>query len=165
MKSLNILKAYMISNRMSLAVAESLTCGNVQALIGRVSGASGFFQGGLTAYNIDQKVKHLVVDRVHAASVDCVSEQVALEMAKGVTLLFNSDIGVGTTGYAEADNQDPMAFIAIYQKGKKGGEKVIRIQSNLRRVDMQRYAAVSALHALYEFLNIPFQRKHFSSYW
>ena len=35
--------------RWSLAVAESLTCGHVQARVGEISGASNFFQGGITA--------------------------------------------------------------------------------------------------------------------
>ena len=43
--------------RLTLAAAESLTAGNVQARIASVSGASGYFRGGVTAYSIEEKVK------------------------------------------------------------------------------------------------------------
>ncbi len=49
--------------RLSLAVAESLTCGQVQARIGAVSGASDYFLGGVTAYSLDEKVRLLGVNR------------------------------------------------------------------------------------------------------
>ena len=53
------LRRRMLVHDKTLAVAESLTCGHLQALVGSVSGASDFFCGGVTAYNIDQKVRHL----------------------------------------------------------------------------------------------------------
>ena len=52
--------------RLTLAVAESLTCGRLQARIGAISGASEFFLGGMTAYSLEQKVRHLGVDRAAA---------------------------------------------------------------------------------------------------
>jgi len=39
--------------RLTLAVAESLTCGRLQARIGAIPGASEFFRGGVTAYALD----------------------------------------------------------------------------------------------------------------
>lgn len=85
----------------TLAAAESVTCGGVQARIGAISGASQFFLGGLTAYTLEQKVRHLGVDRAHAAAVDCVSARVAAEMARGACAFFGADIALATTGYAE----------------------------------------------------------------
>ena len=87
--------------RLTLAVAESLTCGRVQARVGEVSGASNFFLGGITAYTLDQKVTHLGVNRAAARRVNSVSARVAEEMAQGVCRMFGSDLGVATTGYAE----------------------------------------------------------------
>lgn len=95
------LKALLLgSPRLSLAAAESLTCGRVQMRVGEVAGASEYFRGGITAYTLDQKVRHLGVDRAHARKVDCVSPEVAAQMARGVCKLFQSDLGVATTGYA-----------------------------------------------------------------
>ena len=84
-----------------LAVAESLTGGRVQAAITAVSGASEFFLGGLTAYTLDQKVKLLGANRARAAQVNCVSAEVATQMARGAARLFGADLAVATTGYAE----------------------------------------------------------------
>ena len=72
----------------TLAVAESLTSGRLQAAIGERSGASDYFLGGLTAYTIDQKVTHLGVDRDEADRTNAVSEKVADEMVLGVCRLF-----------------------------------------------------------------------------
>jgi len=87
--------------RRTLAVAESLTCGKVQARVGTISGASEFFFGGITAYSLEQKVRHLGVDRAGAERVNSVSAAVAEQMASGVCQLFGSELGLATTGYAE----------------------------------------------------------------
>ena len=52
--------------RLTLAAAESLTCGRVAARIGAESGASNYFLGSVTAYTLEQKVKLLGVNRAHA---------------------------------------------------------------------------------------------------
>jgi nicotinamide-nucleotide amidase len=114
--------------RLTLAVAESLTCGQVQARIGAVSGASDYFLGGLTAYSLEQKVRHLGVNRAHARRVNCVSQRVAVEMAQGACALFGADLAVATTGYAEPSRADgikaPMAWWALCHR-KRGGRAVI----------------------------------------
>jgi nicotinamide-nucleotide amidase len=101
----------------TLAVAESMTVGHVQARIGAISGASNFFLGGVTAYSLEQKVRHLKVDRLQAAAVNCVSAGVAEEMARGVGTLFGADVGLATTGYAEPSPPDgvvhPFSWWAI----------------------------------------------------
>ncbi len=108
----------------SVSVAESLTSGRVQALLGSISGASNFFAGGLTAYSLDQKVKFLGVDRESAAPVDSVSENVARQMAVGAARAFNTTWAVSTTGYAEAfperNVSEPFACWAVAQKQEDG---------------------------------------------
>ena len=102
---------------LTLAVAESMTGGRVQAAITAVSGASGYFLGGLTAYTLDQKVRHLGVKRAAAAKVNAVSSDVAAQMARGAARLFDADVAVATTGYAEPAPEfgvdDPFAHWAI----------------------------------------------------
>ena len=114
---------------LTLAVAESLTAGHVQARVAAVSGASGYFLGGLTAYNLEQKVKRLGVNRAHARRVDCVSQRVAVEMAAGAVELFGADLAVATTGYAEpspaAGVTVPLAWWALCHRQKGGKLAVI----------------------------------------
>lgn len=85
----------------TLSVAESLTGGLLSNAFVKVSGASKYFQGSITCYNITQKVKHLGVDEENAKACNCVSAQTAREMAVGCCKLFDSDIAIATTGYAE----------------------------------------------------------------
>ena len=104
---------------LSVAVAESLTGGNLQAALSSVSGASECFRGGVTAYNIDQKVNILAVDRKVAAACNCVSKDVAAQMTWGAHSLFNADVVVATTGYAEpysgdGDIAEPFAHIVVF---------------------------------------------------
>jgi nicotinamide-nucleotide amidase len=103
--------------RWTVATAESLTCGHVQALIGSISGASHYFLGGVTAYTLEQKVSLLQVRREDAAPVNSVSELVAQQMAVGACHAFQATWAVSTTGYAEASPVDgvrqPFAWIAV----------------------------------------------------
>ena len=102
----------------TVAVAESVTAGHLQVAFSLAKNAMDFFQGGLTVYNVGQKTRHLQVDPIHALSCNCVSEQVAAQMARHVTELFLSDWGIAITGYAspvpEKDVQRLFACYAIY---------------------------------------------------
>ena len=111
----------LIARKETIAVAESVTSGAIQLAISTIMEASKFFQGGMTAYNIGQKYAHLKVEPIHAQQVNCVSEQVAEQMALNVSVLFNSDWGLGITGYGtpvpESDDQ-VFAFYAIAFRGE-----------------------------------------------
>ena len=143
----------------TLAVAESLTSGHLQAAIGARSGASDFFLGGLTAYTVDQKVTHLGVDREEADRTNAVSEKVADQMALGVCRLFGSTLGIATTGYAEAAPesgiQSPQAFWALAHAGDTGcviARRGTIEMPGLNRVTVQRSVSEKVLSALLEFL-------------
>ena len=91
---------WMIHNKHTIAVAESVTGGFLQAALSTAENASVFFQGGITAYNITQKYTHLHINLAQAAACNCVSEQTAKEMALAVAHTFSSNWGVSITGYA-----------------------------------------------------------------
>ncbi len=97
---LDKIKNTMINSKATLAVAESVTAGLVQASFTQVKDASMFFHGGITAYNLGQKARHLNINSIHAESCDSVSRQTAEEMAFGVAELFGSCYGIAITGYA-----------------------------------------------------------------
>lgn len=106
----------------SIAVAESVTSGLLQAAFSNAKEASFYFQGGITAYNIGQKCRHLLVEPLHAIECNCVSEQVSQQMSKHVCDLFLSDYGIGITGYAarlpEKNINDLFAYYSISLKDK-----------------------------------------------
>lgn len=145
--------------RLTLGVAESMTCGWVQVRIGAVSGASEFFLGGLSAYELDQKVRHLGVDRTHAESVNAVSTVVAEQMAVGACAFFKSDVGLATTGYAEPwpamGVSQPFAFWALAQVSLDGAPVVLSGKidcSGANRVRAQQRVADAVLGELVRYL-------------
>jgi nicotinamide-nucleotide amidase len=156
-----LLRDLMVERKLKLAVAESLTCGNLQAIIGSTSGASDFFEGGITTYSLPQKVRHLGVDKTHAKETDCVSQRVAWEMAKGACEMFGVQVGIGTTGYAEPQQDKgipaPYAYFAICHR-KQTSLNVQPVDQGkiegvgLKRVEMQRQVTQTILLRLVKYL-------------
>lgn len=138
-----------------VAVAESLTVGRVQAELGRISGASGYFAGGVTCYATEAKVRLLGVDMAHAAEVNAVSARVAEEMARGAAALFACEIGLATTGYAEPDPArgvtEPFAWVAVVRGGDVCFVRAVRVDgAGLDRAAMQARTAAAVLRLLAE---------------
>jgi nicotinamide-nucleotide amidase len=145
-------------HRLTIGVAESVTCGQLQARIGAQPELSELLKGGITAYSIDQKVKLLGVDAGHASKCNCVSARVADEMASGVCCLFGVEVGVATTGYAESPDKKkaPSAFwsvcsndgscLKIVKRGRVVGTR------RMSRTAMQARIADKAFDALTRFL-------------
>jgi nicotinamide-nucleotide amidase len=160
------LKELMLADpALTLAVAESLTSGHLQARIGAVSGASAYFLGGVTAYSLEQKVNLLGVDRAEAARVNCVSARVAEQMARGVCVLFGARLGVATTGYAEPAPAlgvtVPHAFWAVAWRQGASDYGVMSGRAefpDLGRVDVQKAMTEAAHAALVGFLREPAAR-------
>lgn len=148
--------------RPTIAVAESLTGGRVQARITEVPGASEYFRGGMTAYALDRKVELLGVDREEVSAANGVSERIAGAMALGACRLFGADWAVSTTGYAEpspaAGVTTPFAWVAV--AGGDGGN--LRIQATRRiecpgasRTEVQNRVADAAVELLVATLRAP----------
>lgn len=141
-----------------LSVAESLTCGSVQARFGGIAGASVFFLGGITAYAIEEKVKHLNVDRARAEAVESVSEDIARAMARGVCEMFGTDIGVATTGFAETPppgrGKDPFAWWALAHRVKGRTEERTGLIScpGMTRSKVQSHVAETVVYELLHYL-------------
>lgn len=116
------IKDHLIQDRQTIAVAESVTSGFLQAALSSAENASKFFQGGITVYNLGQKARHLKIEPIHAESCNCVSEKIAEQMALEVTSLFSSQWGIAITGYAtpmpECSIENPYAYYAISFENK-----------------------------------------------
>lgn len=103
-----------LKDKKTVAVAESVTAGLLQFMFSNMPDAAKFFQGGITPYNLGQKTKHLDIEPLHASSVNCVSEQVAMEMARGASWYFNSDWSIAISGYATPDPDGDGELFAYY---------------------------------------------------
>jgi len=121
-KEISEIKDFLVANHHTLGVAESVTSGHLQAAFSLATDASKFFQGGITAYNLGQKSRHLHVNPIHATACNSVSDLIADQMAIHALSLFSSDWSIGITGYAsplpELGIKDLFAFYSIAFRGK-----------------------------------------------
>jgi len=106
------------AKNLTVATAESLTAGMIAATLADQSGASAYLRGGIVAYTLDAKVDFLGVQREEAAACNCVSREVAKQMALGAREKFKVDYALAVTGYAEpGEHEEPFAHFAIAWSG------------------------------------------------
>jgi PncC family amidohydrolase len=119
---INAIKDILIKREETLAVAESVTAGHLQAAFSAGIEASKYFQGGITAYNIGQKARHLHIDPIFGGKVNCVASKIANTMALEVSKMFSSNVGIGITGYAsiveESKDEGLFAYFAVAYNDK-----------------------------------------------
>lgn len=97
-----VLAAYLLKHKITMATAESCTGGAIAASIVQHSGVSSVMKGGVVAYM--REIKETVLG-VPAATIDThgiVSRETAIAMAEGARKLMGSDFAVSITGIAEA---------------------------------------------------------------
>lgn len=85
---------------LSIATAESATGGLIGHRLTGISGSSDYFVGGVVAYANRVKTDVLGVGADVIQSQGAVSEEVAVQMARGVRRTLDTDVGVATTGIA-----------------------------------------------------------------
>ncbi|MGN0233968.1 MAG: CinA family protein [Bacteroidaceae bacterium] len=95
----------MLARGLTLSTAESCTGGGIAAALTSVSGCSGYFQGGMVAYQNELKVGHLGVNVSDILRYDVVSRPVAEQMVRGACALFRTDYALASTGYAGEGNE------------------------------------------------------------
>lgn len=123
-RPLEHIKQYMLKHKETLAVAESVTSGQLQAAFSLAEEATSFYQGGITAYNLGQKSRHLKIDPIQGEASNCVSEQITIEMAEHVCELFSSNWGIGITGYAAPVPELKIKTLHAYYAFSHNGRKV-----------------------------------------
>ncbi|MBI5161029.1 MAG: CinA family protein [Micrococcales bacterium] len=110
------------SRGLTIAVAESLTGGQVVAALVDVPGASAVLHGGIVAYATPLKRDLVGVDARLLAEHGAVHPEVARQLADRVRSALAVDgraarVGIGTTGVAGPDPQDGVAagtaFVAV----------------------------------------------------
>ena len=95
-----VLSKLLISNDLTISVAESCTGGSLSYTLNSIPGASSYFDCGYITYSNQSKVDMLGVDIQAIKTYGAVSEEVALEMVIGVATRSHSDVAVSITGVA-----------------------------------------------------------------
>ena len=98
----------------TIACAESCTGGLVMSRLTDFAGASAHVKGGVVAYTNEIKSNILHVDAETLKNFGAVSRQTALEMATNVRAIFNSTIGLSTTGVAGPDKSEGKEVGTVY---------------------------------------------------
>lgn len=135
---LEILAAKLLDkNGRMLAVAESLTGGEICSRLTSVAGISRNFYEGIVCYNRKSKMARLGVARDTLADYGAVSKQTAREMVRGL-IKAPVDVAVATTGLAgpEGDEGKPVGlvyiavgggdYIAAFERRFEGDRNTIR---------------------------------------
>jgi nicotinamide-nucleotide amidase len=86
--------------RVDIATAESCTGGGVATAITRISGSAKWFDRGFVTYTNLAKRQMLGVSQKSLGNNGAVSEQVAVEMARGALRHSPADVSVAITGIA-----------------------------------------------------------------
>lgn len=94
----------------TLAVAESLTCGALVSALGRGENSAKWLSGAVVAYQVSTKVDVLGVD----PSVDPCSADCAVQMAVGVRERLGADLAVATMGVGGPEPEDGHAPGTVY---------------------------------------------------
>ena len=102
----HILGRSFIEKQATLGLAESCTGGYIAHHITQVMGSAGYFQGSIVCYQNQVKENVLGVKKTTLEEHGAVSEQTALEMARGAKKVLNADYGLGITGLLSAGGED-----------------------------------------------------------
>lgn len=124
----------LLKKNLTIATAESCTGGMLAAKLIDYPGISDVYREGFVTYTEESKESRLSVSAETLEKNGVVSEEVAKEMAKGVSEVAGTDIGVGITGLAGPNGgteQTPIGtvYVAIYDRGEYFVKKMNRFAS------------------------------------
>lgn len=116
--------------KLKIAVAESCTGGLICNRITNIPGSSNYFERGVVSYSNEAKIQILGVNPETIKNFGAVSEQTAIEMARGVRKISNADIGISTTGIMGPTGATETKPVGLVYIGYSDGEKEFAKQFN-----------------------------------
>jgi len=139
---------------LTIGTVESATGGRIADRITNIPGSSDYFKGSVVAYGNEAKIALLGVRKTVLENYGAVSEQTALEMARGGRKLLNVDICVSDTGIAGPSGATPekpvgLFYLGLATRDERSSEKHV-FPGNRR--GNKRDAAEAALNMLKQYL-------------
>ncbi len=148
----SVVGGLLLSKRLTLAVAESCTGGLIGDRITDVAGSSVYFKEGIVAYSNEAKVRVLGVKEETVNEFGAVSRESALEMARGVQRISETDIGLATTGIAgptEGTAKKPVGLVYVALVWPKMGVEICKeFRFSGKRREIKESTVVNALDIL-----------------
>jgi nicotinamide-nucleotide amidase len=102
---------------LTLGAVESATGGLISHLITNISGSSDYYQGSITSYSNDIKMRLAGVKKETLEKYGAVSSQVAQEMAEGGRQTLGVDVCVADTGIAGPTGATPDKPVGLFYLG------------------------------------------------
>jgi nicotinamide-nucleotide amidase len=132
-----------------VACAESLTGGSLGVRLSAAPGSSAFFRGSAVCYTAEAKRAVLGVRQETIDGPGVVSEECAVEMARGARTLYAADVAVAVTGVAGPEGHDgkPPGTICV-GLAAEGAELGRTLRAPGDRAQVRRWAEQAALDVL-----------------
>jgi len=139
---------------LTLGVVESATGGLISHLVTNVPGSSDYYQGSVTAYSNEAKIKVVGVQEETINKYGAVSSQVAEEMAQGGRKVLAVDICLADTGIAGPTGDTPGKPVGLFYIGLSHQTGTYSQRHNFKgdREHNKQDAARTALSWLKEYL-------------
>ncbi len=140
--------------KLTLGVVESATGGLISHLVTNIPGSSDYYQGSVTAYSNEAKVKVVGVRDETINRYGAVSPQVVEEMARGGRRVLAVDICLADTGIAGPGGDTPEKPVGLFYIGlsHRGGTYSRKHNFDGNREQNKRLAAEAALRWLEAYL-------------
>ena len=100
-----------IEKKLTLAIAESCTGGEIAARLTKIPGASAYFKGSIITYQTETKLDLLAIPQELIQEHSVVSKEIVQAMASEAREKFNSNIAIATTGNAGPSKGDSSAEV------------------------------------------------------
>lgn len=142
-------------HNLKVATAESCTAGMLSSAITSVPGASAVFEIGISSYADRIKKAALGVSAATLKKYGAVSMQTAVEMARGIKLLSDADIGVSATGVAGPGCSEYKPVGTVYialTDGKRNWVIDLNLDSSLSRDEIRSKTTFACLDLLRRYL-------------
>jgi len=147
----------LLSQKLTLAVAESCTGGLVSHRLTNVPGSSAYTRLNVVTYSNIAKEKMLEIPQEVIQQHGAVSEAVAAAMAEGIGTKIQTDIGLAITGIAGptgGSDEKPvgLAYIGLARLGETPRVKKVTVNPNYAREQIKTWFSQYALYYLRQFL-------------
>lgn len=137
----------------TIASAESLTGGLFAERLVAIEGVSTVFKGAVVCYDPDVKTNVLQVQNSTITEEGTVSEQCAKELAKNVSSLLKSTIGISFTGVAGPSKVEGKPVGTVYIGIHDGPyENIVKCQFQGSRNEVRNRAVLKAFELLFNYL-------------
>jgi len=117
--------------KLSLALAESVTCGLAAHKLGTVIGASEVFKGSVVCYGEEVKIKLFGISKKLIKKHSAESMRVTRALSEKLPALIKADICAALTGLAAAGGSETKSkpvgtvFFCVKYKGKLSGRRKV----------------------------------------